>query len=308
MNNYFLWIIHNWSLRERKFIETITQLKNSAIKKWLKVKTIKNNEVLALIKLNNSSLIWSHSKNKPDFVIFWDKDVRLARHLERMWFKLFNSSKAIEICDDKSLTQQVLSDNNILMPKTLTSPLIFNESLNINNDYINSIEKEFKYPFVIKEVYWAFGLQVYLIKNKNNLLKIIKQIWIKPYIIQEFIEKSKWRSIRLNVVGNKVVASMLRISKTDFITSASMGCDIYNYEPNKKQINLAIKCTKLIWVDFAWVDLLFWDDDEPIVCEVNSNAQMKNILNCTWINVADYIIGYIINIIDCKLSKGFNRN
>jgi len=66
---------------------------------------------------------------------------------------LFNSSKAIEICDDKSLTQQVLSDNNILMPKTLTSPLIFNESLNINNDYINSIEKEFKYPFVIKEVY-----------------------------------------------------------------------------------------------------------------------------------------------------------
>ena len=186
--------------------------------------------------------------------------------------------------------------------------MIFNESLNINNDYINSIEKEFKYPFVIKEVYWAFGLQVYLIKNKNNLLKIIKQIWIKPYIIQEFIEKSKWRSIRLNVVGNKVVASMLRISKTDFITSASMGCDIYNYEPNKKQINLAIKCTKLIWVDFAWVDLLFWDDDEPIVCEVNSNAQMKNILNCTWINVADYIIGYIINIIDCKLSKGFNRN
>ena len=47
-------------------------------------------------------------------------------------------------------------------------------------------------------------------------------------------------------------------------------------------------------LDFAGVDILFGENDEPILCEVNSNAHFKNILDCTGVNVAQCILDYII--------------
>ena len=47
-------------------------------------------------------------------------------------------------------------------------------------------------------------------------------------------------------------------------------------------------------LDFAGVDILFGEEEEPILCEVNSNAHFKNIYDCTGINVADAIISYIL--------------
>ena len=44
-----------------------------------------------------------------DFVLFWDKDVRLARMLEQAGLPVFNSSRAIALCDDKTLTHLALS-------------------------------------------------------------------------------------------------------------------------------------------------------------------------------------------------------
>ena len=63
---------------------------------------------------------------------------------------------------------------------------------------------------------------------------------------------------------------------------------------NKEQIDIAIKACKQLNVSFGGVDLLFDKNDEPSICEVNSNAHFKNIFDCTKINVADYIIEYIM--------------
>lgn len=46
--------------------------------------------------------------------------------------------------------------------------------------------------------------------------------------------------------------------------------------------------------DFSGVDLLFGDNDEPIICEVNSNAHIKNVFDCTGIDVSEYIFDYIL--------------
>ena len=55
-------------------------------------------------------------------------------------------------------------------------------------------------PFIVKEAYGSFGEQVYLIHTENDLLKTIHDLGHKPFIIQEFIEHSKGRDIRVNVV------------------------------------------------------------------------------------------------------------
>ena len=50
--------------------------------------------------------------------------------------------------------------------------------------------------------------------------------------------------------------------------------------------------------DFAGVDLLFGKDEKPVICEINSNAHFKNLLDCTHINTADKILEYILKKIE----------
>ena len=64
------------------------------------------------------------------------------------------------------------------------------------------------------------------------------------------------------------------------------------YLPSEEEKCVAIKCCELLGADFAGVDLLFGENG-PLVCEVNSNAHLKNIMTATGINVADEIYRYI---------------
>ena len=48
-----------------------------------------------------------------DFVLFWDKDVRLAANLEVCGFPVFNSAQCISVCDDKCLTHLVLANESM---------------------------------------------------------------------------------------------------------------------------------------------------------------------------------------------------
>ncbi len=120
-------------------------------------------------------------------------------------------------------------------------------------------------------------------------------IGAKPMLFQEFIHSSKGKDLRLQVVGSQVVAAMYRYSDNgDFRANITGGGKMKPYEPTQKQIDLAVESCKILGLDFAGVDILFGKDNEPIVCEVNSNAHFKNIYDCTGVNVADSILAYII--------------
>ena len=70
------------------------------------------------------------------------------------------------------------------------------------------------------------------------------------------------------------------------------------YEPSEDEINMAVEACKHIGLDFAGVDILFGENNEPILCEINSNAHFINIYNCTGINVADEIMKYINDMLE----------
>ncbi|AEM73513.1 ATP-grasp domain-containing protein [Caldicellulosiruptor acetigenus] len=286
------WLVYNGSLQSEKFLEINKIYKETAEKKGICLDLIKNNEIYCLIENGICSVKINILKSNPDFILFLDKDVRLAKQLEKLGYRLFNSAKTIELCDDKILTYQVLSDNGIKLPKTLFSPLMFYEI--DDNDFIDFIEKEFEYPIVIKEAFGSFGQQVYLAENKEQLISLRKKLYLKPHLYQEFIHTSRGKDVRLHVVGDKVVASMLRVSENDFRANISSGAKMYKYQPPDSFVEVAIKASRLVGADFSGVDILFGENDQPIVCEINSNAHIKNIYECTGINVSEYIFDYIL--------------
>ena len=103
-----------------------------------------------------------------DFILFWDKDVKLAHVLETMGVPVFNSSRAIALCDDKSLTYLALAaDADISMPRTYISPKKFHADGLIAPSFMN-IGDDIGYPCVVKECFGSFGEQVYLIHTRGE--------------------------------------------------------------------------------------------------------------------------------------------
>jgi RimK family alpha-L-glutamate ligase len=293
MTNYLCWIIYNGNLPEEKFIELANWIDNIAKQHSITSKLIKNNHLFPTIENGFLTLKGYWDGQLPDFVIFLDKDVLLAKHLEGMGIAVYNSAACIETCDNKSLTFQALANQGIPMPKTLLAPFVFHEHK--DKDPFYSAAEELEFPLVLKEAYGSFGMQVYLIENMTALLHKINELGNRPFLLQEFIASSSGKDIRLNVVGNQVVASMMRISETDFRANVSNGGNMLPYEPTDKEKELAIKSSQLVGADFAGVDLLFAEDGSPLVCEINSNAHIKNIFDCTGINVAAFIVPHILN-------------
>ncbi|MDF2879028.1 MAG: RimK family alpha-L-glutamate ligase [Clostridia bacterium] len=294
MNQLTGWMISNGGLKTQKYMESLGLYEKAARELGIQLEIIFNHEIVIGIQ---ESVLFIHGgliTKLPDFVLFLDKDIRLAYQLERLGLRVFNSSKVIAVCDDKSQTFQELAYYGIPMPKTLIAPLVFQGMKEDSMVYIEGIEKELSYPIVMKESYGSFGEQVYLVQNREELMAKRSQILTKPHIYQEFIGSSKGRDVRVNIVGGQVVAAMLRTSSTDFRANISNGGQMQAFTPPQSFKDLSVKVCAIIGADFAGVDLLFGEKGEPIVCEVNSNAHIKNIQLCTGINVAAFILQYIL--------------
>ena len=268
--------------------------------KILFIESAKKHNVNLLI-YNNLDVIKILSKNnydKPDFVLFWDKDVKLANYIEQQGIKVFNSSESIRLCDDKSLTYLKLLNCNIKQPKTLFSPLLYYHNASEDNDFINFITSKFDFPLVFKECFGSFGKQVYLLNNVEELKEKIRSVDPWPYIIKKNIKTSYGKDLRIYVVGGEVKATMKRENtKGDFRANIEIGSQGTLYNANDKQIDMAVKVAKVLGLDFGGIDLLFGENDEPIFCEANSNAYFNELNKVANIKTEDLIFEHILRSI-----------
>lgn len=288
------WIIYNGSLNSPKIMDLVDYFVVEMKNRGVELEKVSNLQIIGELNKDINRLVSNLELKRPDFAILWDKDVTLGRHLEKMGLRVFNSSQAIELCDNKGYTFERLSEKGINIPRTIIAPLIYPRIKVRNFELYESIGKELGYPMVIKECYGSFGAQVYLIKDFEELKKKVNDLGSIPYVFQEFIATSHGRDVRVNVVGNKVVGSMYRESDGDFRANISAGGKGKGYLANKDEEDIAIKAVKELGLDYAGVDLLFGENDEPVVCEVNSNPHFKSTLEFTGVDVGKAIVDYIL--------------
>src|SRR5690625_4263681 len=229
----------------------------------------------------------------PDYVVCTDKDIYLATQLELLGVPVFNNAKSIEISDDKIKTYQLLAYNHIPIPRTMFAPKTFGMDVAFDENYYRQVMEQFTFPLIMKEALGSFGEQVYMIENETEMRCKVKEISGRPFMFQAFIRSSYGKDLRLQVVGEKVITAMKRSTQDDFRANVTSGGKMEPYIPNEEEKQVALDAAKAIGTDFAGVDLLFGDDGQPIVCEINSNAHIRNLLDCTGINVAHHIVRYI---------------
>lgn len=254
------------------------------------VDVVSNDKFLAYI--DNGAV---KSDLKVDFALYFDKDKYVAEMLEKRGIRVFNSARATEICDDKMLTHIALADCGIPMPTTLSGTLCYNKEGKISWTYLKQAAETLKFPLVVKECYGSFGEQVYLARDISELAEIVERIKFKPYIFQQYVEKSAGRDMRVIVIGGKVICGMIRQSKTDFRSNAQLGATATACDVPDDIASLCERVAKIIGLDYCGIDVLL--GDTPEICEVNSNAMFSAMEQATNINVARKYAEHIVHTV-----------
>ncbi|MBQ9413865.1 MAG: RimK family alpha-L-glutamate ligase [Clostridia bacterium] len=227
-----------------------------------------------------------------DFVLFWDKDVRLARYLERLGMRLFNRADAIALCDDKAATYWALAGQDLPFIETWVAPMTFDEFGEAGDDFLREAGEALGFPLVFKECFGSLGGQVYLAHDENELTALARSMHARPFLLQRLVKTSVGRDKRLYVVGDAVVASMVRTNKTDFRANAALGGKGTAYTPTEEERTLALKACRVLGVEIGGVDLLDGEDG-PLLCEVNSAGRTAELAACTGVDVDRAIMRYV---------------
>ena len=278
------WIVVNGFVSSEKFRELYGFLSRAAEKRGISVE-IKTNDALALPVGDRIA------KERPDFVLFWDKDTALARRLEAEGLRLFNSATALAVCDSKALTVEKLA-GKVPMPRTVIAPKTFEGVGYCRTEFLENAARVLGLPMIIKECYGSFGAQVYLARTLDEAREIVSELGHKDFIMQEFIAESCGRDVRVNVVGTRVVSAMERYNTSDFRSNITNGGKMKRAELTPEMERIALAAAGEIGLDFAGVDILFGNGG-PLICEVNSNPHFKSSLECTGVDMSEAIMDYI---------------
>ena len=240
-----------------------------------------------------------------DFCIFLDKDRVSARLLESGGLRLFNSARAMEICDDKMLTNIALANAGINLPDCVYAPLCYHAESAVNESFLKATAEKLGLPLVAKINYGSLGAGVTLIKSSEELYAYERKNLTLPHFYQKFIDCGVGEDIRVVVVGGKCLCAMKRRNENDFRSNIELGG---KGEPFALYDELAALCESVaerLELDYCGVDVLRDKAGKLFVCEVNSNAFFTAMEGVCNVNVAHAYAEYAVNTVKEMRKKNF---
>ncbi len=211
----------------------------------------------------------------------------VVRQFEVMGTYSVNESVAITRSRDKLRSSQLLSRKGIGLPVTG-----FANSPDDTDDLLKIVGGA---PVVIKLLEGTQGVGVVLAETKKAASSVIEAFrGLKAnFIVQEFIKEAGGADLRCFVVGDKVVAAMLRQGKEgEFRSNLHRGGTASLVKITPEERRTAVKSAKVMGLNVAGVDLLR-SSRGPVVMEVNSSPGLEGIENATGKDVAGMIVEFI---------------
>ena len=214
-------------------------------------------------------------------------NLSVLRQFERLNVPTLPNSASIEASKDKMYANQILAQAGLPIPKTMLTRFPCSAEL---------VERQIGFPCVIKVVTGSHGAGVYLCetpKQFEDLSELISSLDFKnSMIVQEYVQHSEGRDLRVIVIGGRVVGAMLRKS-TDgsFKANISRGGEGTAHDVDDQMEMLAIQVAKTLDLDIAGVDLLFHPDGYKI-CEANSSPGFKGFEKALGINIPQKVFDY----------------
>ena len=211
----------------------------------------------------------------------------VLRQFEMMGVYALNESTSITRSRDKLRSLQILSRSGIGLPTTS-----YAHSTKMTEKLITMVGGA---PCVIKLVEGTQGKGVILAENAKAAESVIDGFrqMNAHFLVQEFIKESAGSDIRAFVIGDRVVASMMRKAKEgEFRSNLHRGGTAMAVDISPEEAAIAVKAAKVLGLNVAGVDLMR-SKRGPLVLEVNSSPGLQGIETSTGFDIASMIIEYI---------------
>ena len=260
------WIIYNEEdvEKNRRFIKFVTEkLSNYNIATKLIILQ-EQKDIAGLIR-----------ENKPDFAINRSRNCKVALMLEVAGVKVFNNSKVTKIANNKEETFNYLDGTVEYMP-------FFDRE---NKDKVN-------YPCVIKATAGHGGSQVFMAGSEKEAHSIEEKLKDVKYIYQE-CSTDLGKDVRVYIVGNKIIASMLRTSTESFKSNYSLGGSARPYELNNNEKSMVRKILKKLPIDYGGIDFIF-NNGKAVFNEIEDAVGARMIYEKTDIDIVGIFVDYIV--------------
>jgi len=192
---------------------------------------------------------------------------------------------AFTIAHDKLLTQLVLQQKNLPMPRTYLSSTV---------NAAKEVLAKMVYPIIMKFPQGTQGKGVMFADSFASASSILDALDAlnQPFIIQQYVETSS-SDIRLFVIGNEVVAAMRRKGNgKDKRANIHTGGVGEAFIPDEKMKRIAVQAAQSIGAGICGVDILEGPKG-PLIIELNISPGLQGITGATGIDVADRIAKYL---------------
>ena len=206
--------------------------------------------------------------------------LNILKILESMNVRVVNNASSIESTVDKLYTSYLLNHNNINCPKTYVM-----RGQEAASKFISNYHYESK--LIYKPLFGSQGDNIRLIEGSSDLDKLDNQTNI--YYFQEYLENRPNYDYRVLVINNKNNIKyfyMTRYGDT-FVNNFSKGAKCVRENLNEEVIELAIKSSKLLNMDFCGVDIIE-HNKKYYVIEVNSIPAWKGLQKVESANISEY--------------------
>ncbi|MFX1257624.1 MAG: RimK family alpha-L-glutamate ligase [Promethearchaeota archaeon] len=272
----------------------IKQLINEFEKRQVDYKLVNNQKTY--FKLSNEKDL------EDNFDIFLERSLSYLRGLyscsilETKGYKIINNFKCLNLSGNKLLTTLKLIENNIPTPDVCVG---FKAESSIS-----AIEKEIKYPAIVKPIIGSWGRLIAKLDDYNSAISNLEcretmgNILQKIYYIQKYIPKinsDKPTDFRTFVIGDKCVAAMGRYHPNkDFRSNIAIGGTAESIEVTRELEKLSVQASETVKGEIVGVDLME-EDGKLKVIEINGTPQFRGISTASKINIAGEIVDYLID-------------
>lgn len=210
----------------------------------------------------------------------------VLRQFEMMGVFSLNESTSITRSRDKLRCLQILSRSGIGLPVTS-----YAHSTKMTEKLVKSVGGA---PCVIKLLEGTQGKGVILAdtdKGAESIIDGFRQMHAH-FLVQEFIKECNGCDIRCFVIGDRVVASMMRKAKEgDFRSNLHRGGTAIPIEISEEEARVSVNAAKALGLNVAGVDLVR-SARGPLVLEVNSSPGLQGIETSTGLDIASMIIEF----------------
>lgn len=211
-----------------------------------------------------AELVEPSYRGPAKYVINRSNDYRVAEFYEKQGVRVFNPSALSKLANNKQACYDFMEQNGIEIMPTRYAVV----------------------PFVKKPYNDHGGNGVVMCHSVDEYDE--NMVCQKP-------ATDLGKDLRVWVIGNEIITSILRVSKTDFRSNYCLGGDATAYQMNEEETNLVKKIISLVDGDYYGIDFVF-NNGKIVFNEIEDTVGARMVYDKTDIDILNLYCDYIHNL------------